>query len=477
MTEKKVSELTALVSPDDADLMMVVDTSATESKKITWANAKADVNNISDADATALTGGGDTTLHDHDGISENTAARHTQGTDVALGGVSAKNPPIDADKVLYRDSTDSDAIVTSTFTQVKAFLKTYFDTLYNKYVHPNHSGEVTSVGDGSQTIAIDAVTYAKMQNVVDDERILGRVSGANGVVEELTKNEVLTMINVANGADVTGSNSPQAHTASHTDGSDDIQNATAAQKGVATAAQITKLDTIEASADVTDATNVANAGAIMNTLIAAKGDIIAASADDTPVIVSVGANTTVLTANSAVAGGVSWAVAGAPGAHKDTHDPNDGSDSLDTAAAAEVSAVVAAGSGVSHSLARADHIHAINHAISDNHLVTVDGTTNQPVSTDYAKFTANGLEGKDKAGMLSDIGMLSGTGTFAGASGVTVTIGSTLAGTSYRVVVTATADSEDVGAVYVLSKTTTTFKVHCTGTGTPSFDWILIDNS
>ena len=32
-----------------------------------------------------LTGGGDTTLHDHDGISENTSARHTQNTDTALG--------------------------------------------------------------------------------------------------------------------------------------------------------------------------------------------------------------------------------------------------------------------------------------------------------------------------------------------------------------------------------------------------------
>ena len=41
---------------------------------------------------------------------------------------------------------------------------------------------------------------------------------------------------------------PTAHTASHTDGSDDIQDATAGQKGLATAAQITKLDAIEASA-------------------------------------------------------------------------------------------------------------------------------------------------------------------------------------------------------------------------------------
>lgn len=41
-----------------------------------------------------------------------------------------------------------------------------------------------------------------------------------------------------------------AHAARHTDGSDDIQNATDAQKGLATAAQITKLDGIASGADV-----------------------------------------------------------------------------------------------------------------------------------------------------------------------------------------------------------------------------------
>ena len=69
------------------------------------------------------------------------------------------------------------------------------------YSHPNHSGDVTSSGDGATTIANDAVTYAKMQNVASDERILGRVSGANGIIEELTKAQVLTMLNVADGAD------------------------------------------------------------------------------------------------------------------------------------------------------------------------------------------------------------------------------------------------------------------------------------
>lgn len=56
----------------------------------------------------------------------------------------------------------------------------------NAYVHPNHSGDVTSVADGAQTIANDAVTYAKMQNVSATAKVLGRVSAGSGDVEEIT---------------------------------------------------------------------------------------------------------------------------------------------------------------------------------------------------------------------------------------------------------------------------------------------------
>lgn len=70
--------------------------------------------------------------------------------------------------------------------------------------HDSHTGDVT--GATELTIGNDKVTYAKMQNVVNDERIWGRVSGADGVVEELTKAQVLTMLNVADGATVDQTN-------------------------------------------------------------------------------------------------------------------------------------------------------------------------------------------------------------------------------------------------------------------------------
>lgn len=78
------------------------------------------------------------------------------------------------------------------------------------------------------------------------------------------------------------------------------------------------------------------------------------------------------------------------------------------ASPSELASVQAAGEGSSTSFTRADHAHQIQHSIADNHLVTIDGTTNQPVNTDYAKFTASGLEGKDKAGMLSDLNVADG---------------------------------------------------------------------
>jgi len=87
--------------------------------------------------------------------------KHTQGSDTALGAVGTKDPPIDADKALYRDSVASDALVTSTWTQIKAFLKTYFDTPYeldvNGDIMPKVFGLFEFDIDGDLRPAIDGV--------------------------------------------------------------------------------------------------------------------------------------------------------------------------------------------------------------------------------------------------------------------------------------------------------------------------------
>lgn len=65
-------------------------------------------------------------------------------------------------------------------------------------------GDITvSLSGATWTVDNDAITYAKMQNVVADQVLLGNIGGAGGVVDELTATEVRTLINVENGADVT----------------------------------------------------------------------------------------------------------------------------------------------------------------------------------------------------------------------------------------------------------------------------------
>ena len=63
----------------------------------------------------------------------------------------------------------------------------------NNYVHPNHSGDVTSVADGATTIAANAVTYGKMQDVSAASRLLGRGDSGVGDPQEITLGAGLAM--------------------------------------------------------------------------------------------------------------------------------------------------------------------------------------------------------------------------------------------------------------------------------------------
>ena len=69
-----------------------------------------------------------------------------------------------------------------------------------KVTNATHTGDVT--GSTGLTIANDAVSYAKMQNISTTDRVLGRNSSGAGDVEELTPGNLRTMLNVADGAEV-----------------------------------------------------------------------------------------------------------------------------------------------------------------------------------------------------------------------------------------------------------------------------------
>ena len=72
-------------------------------------------------------------------------------------------------------------------------------TSANNYVHPNHTGDVTSTGDGATVIGTNKVTNA-MLSTIGTATIKGRITAATGNVEDLTAANVRTIINVADGA-------------------------------------------------------------------------------------------------------------------------------------------------------------------------------------------------------------------------------------------------------------------------------------
>jgi hypothetical protein len=99
-------------------------------------------------------------------------------------------------------------------------------------------------------IADDQITYAKIQNISADERILGRVSGADGVIEELTKTQVLTFANIEDGADVTDATNVTAAGALMDSECSSLASVKAINQGLTTSSDVTFAD-VTVSGDLT----------------------------------------------------------------------------------------------------------------------------------------------------------------------------------------------------------------------------------
>ena len=110
-------------------------------------------------------------------------------------GAKASDPTLD---------NDGNALAAGAlyYDNVGLTLKVYNGSIweiFGSYAHPNHSGDVTSVGDGAQTIAANAVSNSKLADVAT-LTIKGRATGGTGDPEDLTASQVRTIINVADNA-------------------------------------------------------------------------------------------------------------------------------------------------------------------------------------------------------------------------------------------------------------------------------------
>lgn len=110
----------------------------------------------------------------------------------AIAGTGFKVSLVDADAFALLNSVGG-VLARATWAVIKSTLVTYFNTVYNNYVHPNHTGDVTSAGDGAQTIGANKVTLAHMAQVATDT-FLGRDTAGAGNVEVLSVAQVKTIL-------------------------------------------------------------------------------------------------------------------------------------------------------------------------------------------------------------------------------------------------------------------------------------------
>jgi len=263
-----------------------------------------------------------------------------------------------------------DAATTSAAGSMSASDKTKLDgvaTGANLYVHPNHSGDVTSAADGAQTIAANAVTNAKAAQMAT-KTYKGRTAAGTGDPEDvgvatLKTDLVLVKADVSLGSvdDTTDLNKPVS-TAQQTaldfkadsatpNFTGPVSGVTKAMVGLGNAddtadankpvssAQLTALDlkanlenpiftgvpyaptategddteqvatTAFVTAAVAASIILPADAAILETFIAAKGDLIVGTANDTPAILTLSStNGYFLRANTAVGStfGVEW---------------------------------------------------------------------------------------------------------------------------------------------------------------------------
>jgi len=109
----------------------------------------------------------------------------------------AKHAPLDAYTVIGNDSGSAATPQAITAAEVSALMNVQDGA--NAYVHPNHSGDVTSISDGSTTINDGVVSLPKLADV-GALTLLGNNTGSPAAPAALTTAQARTLLNVQEGA-------------------------------------------------------------------------------------------------------------------------------------------------------------------------------------------------------------------------------------------------------------------------------------
>lgn len=123
---------------------------------------------------------GDLIILGSGGGSTNLSATHTSDSVTVVSDTG--------NDALINDATSTQAGVMSATDKVK------LDGLSN-YVHPNHSGDVVSIGDGITTIQPNTVSNSKLATMPTGH-LKGRKTSGTGNVENLTATQVTEMLDV-----------------------------------------------------------------------------------------------------------------------------------------------------------------------------------------------------------------------------------------------------------------------------------------
>ena len=213
------------------------------------------------------------------GIEENATADQTNAEiRTAVEAATDSNVFTDADHTKL-NAIEASATADQTASEIRTLVESASDSnVFTDADHTKLNGiEASATADQSNAEIRAAVEAASDSNVFTDADHTKLNAIEAGATTDQTASEIRTLVE------------------------------SASDSNVFTDADHTKLNAIEASADVTDATNVDAAGAVMNSDLDTKGELLVGDGSGDPTALSVGTNGYILTADSSEATGIKWA--------------------------------------------------------------------------------------------------------------------------------------------------------------------------